>query len=244
MGDIRYYIQGFLLKQRAQRHSPHTIKFYQWNLNRFAWFLEAQGYPTQLAAVTPNMIRHFFVYLGEQTQARWGSNHWAANKPLSPHGIHAFARAVRAFFHWAAKEGGLPFNPFSNVEMPSLPNAWKVQTYNEADIVALFAACNTFEVPFVVQRDRAILAILLDTGLRASELLSLEVGDIDPQVSMFQVTGKGQKKRAVVVGSYARKELWAYLTQFRLRMATPYSELWVSHKGTPLTYFGLKQMFR
>jgi site-specific recombinase XerD len=62
-----------------------------------------------------------------------------------------------------------------------------------------------------VQRNRSMLSILLDCGLRASELLSLQLGDVDPQAGLFEVVGKGSKTRTVAIGNFARRELWAYL---------------------------------
>jgi site-specific recombinase XerD len=244
LDSIHYFIDGFLLKHRSQRHSPRTIDFYRENLQRFVWFLERQLYPTALPDITANHIRHFFIYLNESNEHRWGSDRWGANKPLSPSTIHGYARALRAFFRWATKEARLQFNPFANVDMPHVPSQWKVQTYTDEEIVQLFAACDTFATPFAVHRNRAIVAVLLDSGIRASELLGLEVGDIEPREAIFTVRGKGDKSRPVVVGNFARKELWAYLTHHRLRMDTPSPALFISHTGSALTYNGLMQVFR
>jgi integrase/recombinase XerD len=127
-----------------------------------------------------------------------------------------------------------------------VPSKWKVETYTEDEIGQLLAACNDFGTPFCVQRNRAILALLLDSGMRAGELLSLLVNDVDPRQGMFTVRGKGDKTRPVVVGSFARRELWAYLTLFRLKMDVEVTTdaLFISYTGTPFTYDGLMRMFR
>jgi integrase/recombinase XerC len=242
--SVPYYVDAFLLAQRAQRHSSHTLAFYSKYLNYFLWFLEHEGFPTALQDISSNHIRLFFVYLHEQNTGRWGSSHPGANRPLSAHGIHAFARAVRAFLRWATKEAHLAHNPFDNVDMPKLPDAWKVSTFTEEEIAALMGACDRMGLPFIIQRNRAILAILLDSGIRASELLGLQVEDIDPRQGLFTVRGKGDKQRYVVTGNFARRELWCYLTNFRLKMETPDAALFVTRLGARLTYNGLARVFR
>ncbi len=243
--DIRYYIYGYILHHRSQRHSPKTIAACKERLSRFVWFLQKEGYPTELQHITPNHIRHFLIYLDETKEGRWDSSHPLANRPLSQNSIHTYAKTLKAFFRWATKEAALPRNPFDNVDMPRLPNQWQVQTYTDEEIEALFAAVERTGGghPFIVQRNRAILAILLDSGLRASELLSLKVADIDVQQGVFIVTGKGRKSRTVATGSFARRQLWAYL-RYRLRMSAPEAALFVTRQGTPLTYAGLRLMFR
>ncbi len=243
--DFNFYVQGFLLKHRSQRHSPRTIQFYQWNLERFRWFLKEEGYPTNLSSISPLYIRAFLVYLQEDPgdSGRWGVCRPSSRKPLTPASVHGFARSLRAFFRWATKEADLPRNPFSLVDMPSLPNRWQVTVFTDEEIAQLFAACENFGLPFTVQRNRCILAVLLDSGIRAGELLSLKVGDINPGEGLFTVRGKRNRERQVVVGNFARRELWAYLHRFRLKMSTPFQELWVSHQGAPLTYAGLRLVF-
>jgi site-specific recombinase XerD len=92
---IRYYLDGFLLKHRSQRHSPKTIEFYRDRLRNFCWFLENQGYPMDLASIHINHIRHFLISLQEEVKGRWDSNNPGANRPMKPRSIHAYARCLR-----------------------------------------------------------------------------------------------------------------------------------------------------
>jgi site-specific recombinase XerD len=241
--SISYYIEGFLLKQRSQRSSPETIKYYQQKLGRFTWFIDHEGYPPSITELTPNHIRAFLVYLQEQDTNRWGSDAPNANRPLSAWGIHGFARAVRAFFHWACNEGDIP-NPFDKIEMPKLPDRWRVESFTDEEIAAMFAACDRMRTEFIRQRNRTILAVLLDSGIRASELIGLTVDSISPQDGLFTVIGKGEKTRDVVIGGVARRELWVYLRDYRQNLRTSSNALFLSQGGTPLTYWGLTQVFK
>jgi site-specific recombinase XerD len=242
--DIRYFVEGYVLHHKSRRHSPHTIVFYTDRLGRLIWFLEHENYPTTLPDITSHHLRHFLVYIAEQRESRWDSRQHMANRPLSQASIHSYAKAMRAFFIWATREARLAENPFDNVEMPSLPNQWRVQTFTDEEIAALFNAIDRMGTPFVIQRNRAILSILLDSGVRAGELLSLCVDDVDLQEGVFTIIGKGKKERSVVIGSFARRELWSYLAHFRLKENTEEPNLFLARNGTPLTYDGLKLMFQ
>jgi integrase/recombinase XerD len=96
------------------------------------------------------------------------------------------------------------------------------------------------------QRDRAILLCLLDTGCRASEFLSWRAGDVNLKTGVVAITKtKNREGRVGFLGFQARKALLTYLAE--RNSVAPDNALWVTVKGrgeTPLTYHGLKQMFR
>jgi site-specific recombinase XerD len=170
--DIRYYIDGFILHHKSQRHAPVTIVNHRERLGRFVWFLEQNGYPTELSAITPNHIRHFLTYLTETNEGRWGSTKGRANSPLTPNSIHTYARNLKAFFRWAAKEADLPRNLFENIQMPTLPNQWRVQVFNDEEIEALFAAVERMGDPFIVQAETARVLREAREALAESEALT------------------------------------------------------------------------
>jgi integrase/recombinase XerD len=91
------------------------------------------------------------------------------------------------------------------------------------------------------KRDRAVMLFLLDTGVRASELISITLADINLITGdVFIKLGKGKKDRNVFLGSKTRKALRAYL---RLRIDSS-NALWTTDDGEPLTYWGLKMIMR
>jgi integrase/recombinase XerD len=241
--DIRYFVDVYVLHHKSQQHSPKTISTCIDRLGKFVWFLQHKGYPLTLEEITPAHIRAFFVYLHEQSHERWGSSNHSANKPISQSTANAYGRVLRAFFRWVSEEVDIR-NPFSNIKLPRVPNTWQIEVLDDEQIAALFKACDQTDTPFMAARNRTILAILLDTGARSCELLGLEVGDIDPQQGLFMVHGKGGKVRPIVIGTFARRELWSYLAHHRNKLNTPYDALFTNPKGEPLTYSGLSQMFQ
>lgn len=104
-------------------------------------------------------------------------------------------------------------------------------------VKALIATCRTSEM--IGARDKTILLFLIDTGVRASELLSIGGADIDLSLGAALIRqGKGRKPRSVFVGKATKKALRAYL-KLRTDTALP---LWVTESGDQLTYWGLRDM--
>ncbi len=240
---LDYLFDGFLLHQRSRGSTKATVFYYTRYITNFLDYLETNHRPSTYDDLTPNDIRSYFLHLADTPGTRG---------PRRPASIHAAARAVRAFLIWAAGETDLP-NPMSKVEMPRLPDAWKVTTLNSGEIQRLFAACD-LSSPGLVLRNRALLSLLLDTGLRASELLSLRVGSVAevgevrsrPVIRVldrFEVLGKGRKRRTVYMGTTAQQELRKYLREHPAG-TTPAAPLWLTRDRQELVYSGLKEFFR
>jgi integrase/recombinase XerD len=90
-------------------------------------------------------------------------------------------------------------------------------------------------------RDRALLEVMYGCGLRASEAIGLEVGDIDLEDGILRARGKGSKERLVPVGSAAARALSLYIVRGRPRLVGDRIEgrLFVNHRGSGLTRQGL-----
>ena len=88
-------------------------------------------------------------------------------------------------------------------------------------------------------RNKAIFMVLLDTGLRASELTSLKLGEVDIKNGIIKVLGKGRKERLVRVGLKTQKALWHYIIR---RGETTCNYLWLNQRGERLTRYGIGQI--
>lgn len=222
MSDVR----AFLLDCEAARLSPNSIKFYRLKLVDFAQFADMRGCDA-VASLTPTHIREFFIEYG---------------KTHSPGGIHAAWRAVRAFMRWLMREGILEKDPSIQVRTPKVDSE-PLEPVSEAHVRALVDVCPKNN--YVGLRDRAILMTLVDTGLRANELLSLNIGDVDLKTGSVLVRkGKNRKPRVTFVGPSTRKAILNYL---RTRaVAADDAPLWVAydtgHGTNRITYGGLRDM--
>ncbi len=150
-----------------------------------------------------------------------------SSEPLSPKSIRNVWVTFRSFFSWLQVEFKYP-NPAKEISAPKFQKH-PVDTFTKEEVERILKACvysreSQTEVrkKFVMRRpsanrDQAIILMLLDTGVRATELCSLMVGDVDLKTGKVTIRhgvgggAKGGKGRSVYLGKVARKAVWRYL---------------------------------
>jgi site-specific recombinase XerD len=212
-------VNAFLLDCEARNLTPGTLRFYWQRLGNFLAFLDGQGV-TEPAQMTPALLRTFI----------------AAYASHSPYYQHQHARVARTFCSWLVREELLPASPMRAVRLPKLPKD-VLEPFGPGDVARLLDVCEC-------DRDRAIVLTLLDSGVRASELLALDVGDFDALTGALRVRlGKGRKQRVTFVGVQTRKAIARYLTDRGKVGAT--EPLFVTLTGgTRLQFFGLQSLLQ
>lgn len=132
------------------------------------------------------------------------------------------ASAVRTFFGWACRTGRLPSDPSLRLGSPrrdrKLPQVLGQQHARELLDVALVSTDDDDPVHL---RDHAALELMYGSAVRVSELVGLDVDDVDTERRVLRVTGKGDKQRVVPYGLPAQQALDAWLRRGRPRLATP-----------------------
>lgn len=226
---LRIAYRGFLLDREASRCTPKTMIHYTYTVGTFVAWLESRGTqsPTEIAA---NDIRAYLVGL--------------QRRGLRDTTQHAHARGIKTWLNWLVNEGDLEVSPMRNVAMPRLEKRVP-PPFAPEDVHRLLRACDTKTAKGL--RDYAIVLALTDTGLRASEFVSLRVSSVDMRTGLITVIGKGRKQRTVRVGARARKSILRYLGT--RPEVIPASSLWVAYgfDGTergPLTLRGLQIVLR
>ncbi len=218
----------YVLRCEVEGKSPRTVQAYRYTLGRFLAALAEDAAPTDPAAITRE---HLYQYLGRFT------GHAADTR-------HRFFREVRCFFNWLVDGGYLERSPFRGMKNIWLPQRI-VQPFSAVEVTTLLAAC---EAGAIGLRDRALLMTLLDTGLRCSEVVQLDLADLDLETARLRVRfGKGNKQRIVPFASACRSALEGYL-DVRGREPGP---LFLASNGhgvlmprVALQPNGLKQMLR
>ena len=122
----------------------------------------------------------------------------------NPGGKHSYLRALRAFFSWAEETDLIPRSPCARVRLKvPKPLRYAVKVEN---VLILLAACQS-------SRDKLIVLLLADTGLRLSELASVKAQDVNLETSTISVWGKGAKQRVVRYGPRTEQLLVEYLSE-------------------------------
>lgn len=212
----------FILDCQSRRLTKATISFYRDKLGRFARWL-ADNDVTALAGITPTMIKRYLVSLQD--------------RGLTDHSQHDYARAVKTFLNYCVRDELLTDSPFSRVKMPKVADDLPI-VLTDSEIKQALKGVK-------LQRNRLIIRFILDSGVRAAELLALNVGDIDMQTGIVTVRlGKQQKSRFTSVGATTRKEVKRYLLG-RASMQ-PADPLLVNENSNNkrLGYIGLMSAFR
>ena len=228
--------QGFLLDCRLRNLSPHTIVAYDAALRLLCDFLS----DPDVHSVTPDDLKRYSLYVKERGRYDAGHHPWmpATEQPLSAWSVHHLLRPIKTLFHWAHTEELLPTNPAERLKMPKLPRG-RVDRFTDAQIDQLLAAARS-----VGFRDYCIVLLLLDSGLRRSELLALTLDDVNVGTGLVTVKhGKGDKFREVRVGDACRKALWLYVSKHRAHTADTERTLFTTREGTPLTSNALGSLF-
>lgn len=207
-------LEDFLFSKKAARRSPRTIEYYQSKLSEFINWLPVE----KVDAITAKHVRGFLSNISE--------------RDVADATLHSFARAVRAWLKFCAKEEYLENYP--DFDMPTVEEK-RQPVLSKDELRELLSACLNV-------RDRALLLFMADTGLRASELLSLDWGDVDLERGVVRVRRtKSRKWRSVVIGAKSSRALLRYR---RTVPHAPDDPLWRSTRDSRLCYAGLRQVFR
>jgi len=196
---------------KAKNRSLKTISWYMPILQRFFAFHENQNHGKPLNHIGVKDVEAYLLHL--QKAIRW--EHSPKMKPngnLSPFSIQGHARTIKAFFSWLVDQGYLEHNPIAKFPLPKVPKKL-MPTLSIEQLKKLFSALDK-STPLGA-RNYCILALLLDTGLRISELANIKMTDFDSMMTILKVKGKGQKERVVPISKFARKGLTKYLQHYR-----------------------------
>ncbi|MGC8782940.1 MAG: tyrosine-type recombinase/integrase [Armatimonadota bacterium] len=217
---LLHVMELWLESLQARNCSLRTVQNYRECVTPFLLFLHEQGCRT-LEHVEPQHIRRWLLHRQQQG--------------VSSHTLHNSFRNPKAFWNWCLREGLTEHNPFAKIQPPKREQVLK-RALTPDEVQRLLAACKGND--WLNLRDRALILLLLDTGLRIHEAHALKVADVQNDVVV--VRGKGGKQRVVVLDAEVRLALQRYLKRLNLHPDAP---LWWGAYGA-LTLHGLKLAVR
>lgn len=226
--DLAALVPSWVIHLRAERKTDGTVKTYLDGVRPYLAWCTAE-------AADP---------LARISLQTWTSGLLDAGRSAST--AKTRMMAVRHFARWLAEEGEIDGNPFEKVKAPKT-DVPVIPVLNEAQIKALIAACapptaeERMGLPSLRhRRDEAIVRLMAETGMRASECLNIELEDVDMTESRVVVRrGKGGKGRTVAFGSQTAKALDRYMRVRRLHRLASGPRLWLGDRGRELAYNGL-----
>ncbi len=191
---VSWHVDSFAsFLEHERNYSAHTLRAYLREVQGFIAFCQSQLEIFQPQAVMPAAVRAFLASLHERELARTS--------------LQRALAALRTYFRFLAREGVVGSNPARVVPTPKAPKRLpEVPTVPQ--LSEMLEALPTTPQGL---RDRAALELLYGCGLRATELVSLTMDDVDLSRRLLRVLGKGRKERIVPFGREAEKALRAYL---------------------------------
>ncbi|MCU1426375.1 MAG: tyrosine recombinase XerD [Actinomycetia bacterium] len=189
--------------------AQNSLAAYRRDLRRYRQFLAARG-ALDPGAIGEGTVASYVAYLQSLTDDDGATL-------LAPSSVARALVAVRSFHRFCAAEGLLPADPSEDVGAPRVPQGLP-KALDEGEVEALLGAV-LGDTPTAL-RDRAMLELLYATGIRISELVGLDRGDLMLEDAVLRVLGKGNRERIVPVGRSARAALDEYLTTGRPSLRT------------------------
>jgi len=186
--------------------SEHTVRAYAADLASLADFAAAQGVG-RAEDVDLSLLRWWLADMRE--------------RGLAPATLARHSASARGLFAWARRTGRITVDPALRLATPNVPTTMPtVLGVGAMDAVLNLADDDADTGEPLALRDRLIVELLYDTGIRVSELVGLDVDDIDEQRRTVRVLGKGNKERTVPYGQPAQAAITTWLRKGRPELAT------------------------
>ena len=212
-----------------KRNSPHTVSAYRRDLSRFSAEFAGQ----KVDSVTTANIRDFLISLREQG--------------LSPASVARSLSSIKSFFKYLCQDKQFQDNP---AEILETPKRWrKLPDVLSSEDVDNLLKCPDLESVLGL-RDKAMLEILYASGLRVSELINLQVSQLDMQVGYLRTLGKGSKERIVPIGAMAKRAVENYILNSRPALVSSRKDggkseqLFVTRRGRGMTRQGFWKLLK
>ena len=236
-------VKGYLLSRKS-RCNENTIEWYRQKLAHFCLVLQQEFEVTTLNKVTVTHLRLFVEYM-KTTKA-------CENNPYKPTQegeirdvtVKGYVQVIKGFFNWCTREELVKKNPAINLDNPKVER-YVIKTFSHEQIKAMLGVCDTRSP--IGFRDYTIILLLLDTGIRVSEMCGLTLDRVYLAVmdqAFIKVMGKGRKEREVGIGSEVAQHLWKYIHVHRQPKSEADQTLFINVFGEALTLHGVEQMLQ
>lgn len=228
MKPLYAYLDDYLEWRRSLRLSPQTIK-----KNRCCATLFIRWIETAFHVITADRIEHAHLHAW---QAHVSTMTAKTGRPVKPVTINTYNESVRGFLAYLAAIGHLRNGLVDEIRYVKIPYRLPGGVLTYAQVRRLLAKIPTDNA--IGYRDRAMLELLYSAGIRAGEVLGLDLCDIDFKNHTLIVTGKGNKQRVVPFGTTALRHLETYIRAVRPFMVKDPLEkaLFVNAKGGRFHY--------
>jgi integrase/recombinase XerC/integrase/recombinase XerD len=231
--DLSRLIQHFEVHNRSEGKSPRTVGWYNEVLWMFHDWLGAEGLSTTLGSVGDMAARRFILHIQEKPGLK--------DAKMSSHSVANRVRALKAFFAWLARKGYTADHLLKDLRIPKTEQK-VMEPLTKEELDKVFAAINRSTA--LGARNASIVALMLDTGLRLSEVAHLKEMNVHHEERYVKVMGKGSKERMIAFGVACQRSLLDYCHHFRVEPAHPgVDTFFLTIDGYPMKPEAIKSLF-
>lgn len=246
---IQKAIEDFVVDRELNNYTAKTIRTYEQRLRYFRTWVESTHSILYVEDLQLTHLRGWIAHLQKTPTYR--------GKKLSDESIHSYGQSLLAFCHWLEREELIEKPITTRFRLPRVEEKF-IPTFTPDEVQKLLEACEEGESSrphlhkALTSRNRAIVSLFIDTGIRLNELVGLRLGDVDRGMRVLLVHRKGNKWQQVPVSRDGFKPLHEYLTRYRpvlakqagLEIARKEDPVFLGDDGKPLAYWGVASLFR
>ncbi|MDB5081367.1 MAG: tyrosine recombinase XerC [Chloroflexi bacterium] len=232
---------------RSDGLSPRTLSDYQEKILKFWWWWTDYTHYSEKLGAHPKFVsraeaREYASYLRENLAVRWGEPVVRGRESLSPASIASYGRSVKVFFNWLTSEDLIDVNPFANkgVKFSTRQKQERlIKTVEQEELAKLLRHMMDPDrlKTYYGRRDLAIICLLIYSGMRKGELLSMRLTDLDLKNNRCVINGK-TGERLAMFSEGCRQALLNYLQARDEHDQGEVPQLWLTEDGAPLTAYG------
>jgi site-specific recombinase XerD len=204
---------SFARSLRAEMRAPRTVKLYVMSVSMFSTWLTTNGRPATLDQLTRDGIREWLGHLAEDREAST---------------VRTRFKGLHRFCGWLVAEGEIDTSPMAGMSPPEAKDK-PVPVLSDDELIALLKTCAGRG--FEDRRDEAMIRVLLDAGVRVSELCGMTLENVDLDREMALVLGKGNRIRPVYLGTRTVRALDRYVRERRRHRFAHLDALFLTQRG-------------
>lgn len=219
---IQETLNKFINYQLSIGNTQKTIQSYTTHINQFITYKDNSS----IEDVNYNDYENYIIYL--------------RSKAITSVTIHSYAQSLKTFFHYCHENGFLREDIFSRIKLPRYKKK-AIEILSSKDIDILLDYFNPYT--FQGARNKLIVVLMLDSGLRLNEVLNLNLIDFFLETNLIRINGKGQKQRYVPLTKQILSAYNQYLKFFEFKFP-PLGQIFVDNNGFPINQECVKSFFR
>ena len=236
-------VDEFLFSLQAEGRAPRTYEYYDKLLRHFLFYVKNQGWPDSVKYLDNKRIREFLSWIGSRSfeyVAGNGSHRFTKSKPST---AWPYYKALKRLFNWGLEERLIDESPIKDIHFKAPPPPL-IQPYEQEELKRFLAVCELdikTGARFTGLRNKAMLLLFIDSGLRLSEQAGLKLADLNLEQKWVRVIGKGNKVGICPFSTKTAEAIWLYLLERKHRAKS--DALWVTEEGKQFSVGGLSSSF-